>query len=161
RPARAHAARRRHGAPALRERPRGTYAPSPLRLRRGRYGDGDRMTSLDDRKERVRRAYEGLARGDGQGLLDLFAPDVVYTVIGTRAFTVPAEREALLRLMDLNMCEMFREIVRLGRGGELLETPALTLCASPHGTPFHNMTIVRDAVDADTVVAMVRDFYAR
>ena len=206
------------------------------------------MTSLADRKERVRRAYEGLARGDGQGLLELFAPDVVYTVIGTtaysgvfrgrsavkerlfrplvaalatplaievqsltaeedrvvaqlkghaklrsgvpydntycfvfrfagdsvaevteyldsalvaRAFAVPAEREALLRLMDLNMCEMFREIVRLGRGGELLETPALTLCASPHGTSFHNMTIVRDTVDADTVVALVRDFYVR
>ena len=45
------------------------------------------MTSLDDRKERVRRAYEGLARGDGQGLLDLFAPDVVYTVIGTSAYS--------------------------------------------------------------------------
>jgi len=206
------------------------------------------MTSLADRKERVRRAYEGLARGDGQRLLELFAPDVVYTVIGTtaysgvfrgrsavkerlfrplvaalatplaievqsltaeedrvvaqlkghaklrsgvpydntycfvfrfagdsvaevteyldsslvaRAFAVPAEREALLRLMDLNMCEMFREIVRLGRGGELLETPALTLCASPHGTSFHNMTIVRDTVDADTVVALVRDFYVR
>ena len=182
------------------------------------------MTSLGERKQRVREAYEALARSDGSRLADLLADDVVYTVIGTtassgvyrgrgevlgrlfrplvaalatplaievqsltaeddrvvaqlqghatlrsgvpydntycfifrfagdrvaevteyldtalvtRVFAVPAEREALLRLMDLNMCEMFREIVRLGRGGELLETSALTLCASPHGTPFY------------------------
>ena len=206
------------------------------------------MTSLDERKKRVRAAFEALARSDAAPLADLLAEDVVYTLIGTtafsrvfhgrgevvgrlfrplvaalatpltveiqrliaddecvvaqlqghatlrsgvpydntycfvfrfagehvaevteyldtalivRAFGVPAERGDLLRLMDLNMCEMFREIVRLGRGGELLETRALTLCASPHGTPFHNMAIVRDTVDADTVIATVRDFYVR
>src|SRR5207244_10035991 len=77
----------RHGAPALRDRSRGAHAPGALRLRRGRDRTGDRMTSLADRKERVRRAYEGLARGDGQGLVELFAPDVVYTVIGTTAYS--------------------------------------------------------------------------
>ncbi len=206
------------------------------------------MTTLDERKQRVRDAYEALGRSDGARLADLLADDVVYTVIGStafsgvfrgrgdvlerlfrplvaalatplaievlsltaeddrvvaqlqgrsklrsgvpydntycfvfrfagthvvevteyldtalvaRAFTVPVDPTALLRLMDLNMCEMFREIVRVGRGGEILETPALTLCGSPHGTAFHNMTIVRDAVDADTVIALVRDFYVR
>jgi len=206
------------------------------------------MTTLDERKQRVRDAYEALGRSDGARLADLLADDVVYTVIGStafsgvfrgrgdvlerlfrplvaalatplaievlsltaeddrvvaqlqgrsklrsgvpydntycfvfrfagthvvevteyldtalvaRAFTVPADPTALLRLMDLNMCEMFREIVRVGRGGEILETPALTLCGSPHGTAFHNMTIVRDAVDADTVIALLRDFYVR
>ena len=70
-----------------------------------------------------------------------------------------AERAALLRRMDLNMWEMFRDIVRQGRGGELLEVPALTLCASPHGTSFHNMAMVRDTIDPDALLDAVREFY--
>jgi len=71
------------------------------------------------------------------------------------------ERPALLRRMDLNMWEMFRDIIRVGRGGELLETGAFTMCASPHGTSFHNMTMVRDGIAADALLDAVRDFYVR
>jgi len=66
---------------------------------------------------------------------------------------------ALLRRMDLNMWEMFRDIVRLGREGEIRETPGVTMCASPHGTSFYNMAMVRDAVDPDALLEKVRDFY--
>ncbi len=71
------------------------------------------------------------------------------------------DRQSLLRRMDLNMWEMFRDIIRTGRGGEVRETGALTMCVSPHGTSFHNMTMVRDTVEVDTLVAAVRDFYVR
>lgn len=67
----------------------------------------------------------------------------------------------LLRRMDLNMWEMFREIVRLGRGSELYETPQVTMAASPRGTPFHNMVMVRDAVDVDVLFDAIREFYVR
>jgi len=70
----------------------------------------------------------------------------------------PAE---LLRRMDLNMWEMFRDTVRMARGGELYETPQLTLAFSPHGTTFHNMVMVRDAVRAETLYAAIRDFHTR
>jgi ketosteroid isomerase-like protein len=83
------------------------------------------------------------------------------TALVTRALGVPAERQALLRVMDLNMWEMFREIIRLGRGSELVETPAFTMAASPHATFFHNMVLVRDAVDPQTLLGAVRDFYVR
>ena len=73
----------------------------------------------------------------------------------------PPERAALLRAMDLNMWEMFRDIVRTGRGGEILERPAVTMCASPNGTSFHNMAMVRDALDVDVLLDGVRDFYVR
>ena len=83
------------------------------------------------------------------------------TALVARAFAVPAEPGALLELMDLNMWEMFREIIRLGRGGELLETPAFTMATSPHGTFFHNMVLIRDAVDVAVVLDAVRDHYVR
>jgi uncharacterized protein len=201
-----------------------------------------------DHKQRLRAAYADLSRGNPQTLLDLLAPDVVYTVIGTtrlsktfrgrdefrqrlavpliaslatplvldihgliadgdhvaiqaagratlqsgapynntycfvfrfvgeriaevteyldtalvtRAFAVPAERDALLRRMDLNMWEMFREIIRLGRGSELLDTPQFYMAFTPTGTPFHNMVMVRDAVDADTLFGAIQEFYVR
>jgi ketosteroid isomerase-like protein/ribosomal protein S18 acetylase RimI-like enzyme len=83
------------------------------------------------------------------------------TALVTRAFTVPADRAALLRQMDLNMWEMFREIVRLGRGAEAVETPRYSMAFSPNGTSFHNMVMVRDAIAADELLAAVRDFYVR
>jgi ketosteroid isomerase-like protein len=83
------------------------------------------------------------------------------TALVARAFAVPAERPELLRLMDLNMWEMFREIIRVGRGGELVEAPGFTMAASPHGAFFHNMVLVRDEVDASRLLDAVRDFYVR
>jgi ketosteroid isomerase-like protein len=83
------------------------------------------------------------------------------TALVTRAFGVPADPAALLRQMDLNMWEMFREIIRLGRGAELFETPQLTMAFSPNGTSFHNMIMVRDAVPVDELVAAVHERYVR
>jgi hypothetical protein len=66
----------------------------------------------------------------------------------------------LLELMDLNFWEMTREIVRRGKGGEIRDTDRLTMCAHPHGTSYYNMAMVRDAaLDADTLLAAVREFY--
>ena len=81
------------------------------------------------------------------------------TALLTQAFGVPADRTALLRLMDLNMWEMFREIVRLGRGGELVETSAYTMAVSPNGNFFHNMVMIRDAVEIGPLLAAVQDLY--
>jgi GNAT superfamily N-acetyltransferase len=72
--------------------------------------------------------------------------------------TPPAD---LLRRMDLNMWEMFREIIRLGRGSELYETSQITMAASPRGTAFHNMVMVRDRVDVEVLCAAIREFYVR
>src|SRR4029450_13325230 len=71
------------------------------------------------------------------------------------------DRPALLRAMDLNMWEMFRDGVRVGRGGEVLDRAAVTMCASPHGTSFYNMAMVRGAIDPAALLDGVRDFYAR
>jgi GNAT superfamily N-acetyltransferase len=76
-----------------------------------------------------------------------------------RTFADAGHRALLLRAMDLNCWEMFRETVRLGRGAELLETPQFYLGYGPHGTIFHNMVMVRDAVDLDMLAAAVQRFY--
>jgi ribosomal protein S18 acetylase RimI-like enzyme len=81
------------------------------------------------------------------------------TALVTRAFGVPAERAALLRAMDLNMWEMFRDSARGARGGEILETPAFWMSYAPRGAAFHNMAMVRDAVDVDVLCDAVRRFY--
>lgn len=83
------------------------------------------------------------------------------TALVTRTFSIPTDRGALLRAMDLNMWEMFRESTRLGRGSELLETPEFWMAFNPRGTQFHNMVMVRDAVDVDVLFAAVREFYVR
>jgi len=83
------------------------------------------------------------------------------TALVTRTFSIPADRSALLRAMDLNMWEMFRESTRLGRGSELLEMPEFWMAFNPRGTPFHNMVMVREAVDIDALFAAVREFYVR
>ena len=65
-----------------------------------------------------------------------------------------------LALMDANFWEMTREITRRGRGGEVHEHDGFTLCASPHGTSYANMALVRDAgVDPDVLLAAIRDCY--
>jgi len=72
---------------------------------------------------------------------------------------VHLDGDALLRAMDFNCWEMFRETVRQGRGGELFETPHYYLGYAPHGTLFHNMVMVRGRVDLDAVFDDVRRFY--
>jgi len=69
------------------------------------------------------------------------------------------DRGRLLHLMDLNCWEMFREIVRLGRGGELFETAQYYMGYAPHGTVFHNPVMLRDRVDLDALFPLVRRFY--
>ena len=73
----------------------------------------------------------------------------------------PADRATLLRLMDLNMWEMCREMTRYTRGGELIETPELTLTASPFGAPFNNLALVRAPIDAGALIQALQDFYVR
>src|SRR4051794_13054470 len=77
----------------------------------------------------------------------------------SRAAVRYPEGDALLRAMDFNFWEMFRDNVRQGRGGELFETPQYYLGFGPHGTLFHNMVMVRGPVALDAVFADVRRFY--
>ena len=81
------------------------------------------------------------------------------TQVVARAFGVPPDRPRLLRAMDLNFWEMFRETVRLTRGGELFERPQYYMGYAPRGTIFHNMVMVRDALDLDAVLTAARRFY--
>ena len=69
-------------------------------------------------------------------------------------------RDALVRLVDLNTWEMYREISRTARGSELFETPELTMVRRPHATPWHNMVMVRERIDAARLLAAVAEFYA-
>lgn len=202
----------------------------------------------DERKQRIRQAFEAMGQGDPSGIAQLFSADITYTVIGSgrfsgtvhglnemmariaipltaslsgplvlhiehmiaegdcvawqahgesllqsgapynntycfvfrfdgvqvvevteyidtalveRAFGVPADRNALLRHMDLNMWEMFRDMMRGGRGCELSETPQYWMAYSPQGTTFHNMVMVRDAIAAADLLAAIGEFYGR
>ena len=83
------------------------------------------------------------------------------TALVARAFGVPADRERLLRLVDLNTWEMYREISRLSRGSVVLETPEVTLVSRPHATPWHNMVMVHAPVDVDALLATLREFYGK
>jgi ketosteroid isomerase-like protein len=96
-------------------------------------------------------------RFDGERIVEV--NEYLDTALLGRALAVPVERTALLRAMDLNMWEMYRDIVRTGADGEILDTPMLTMARSPHGSFFHNMTMIREAVEPDAVLAAVRDFY--
>lgn len=203
--------------------------------------------SNDERKELIRAAFAAVAAGDPSLFLQLFAPDVTYTIIGSgrfsgtargldavlsqivvplsgalagplllhidhmvaegncvtwqahgeatlqsgapynnvycfvfrfdgarvvevneyldtalveRAFAVPAERASLLRRMDLNLWEMFRDMMRLSRGSRMLETPAYWMAYNPRGSTFHNMVMVRDAVSVGDLLVAATDFYA-
>ena len=81
------------------------------------------------------------------------------TALVGRAFAVPADREKLLRLVDLNTWAMYREISRRARGSLLLETPEATLVSRPHATPWHNMVMVHAPLDPEVLLAAVRDLY--
>jgi ketosteroid isomerase-like protein len=81
------------------------------------------------------------------------------TALVGRAFGVPADRDRLLRLVDLNTWEMYREIARVARGSIVLETPEATLVSRPHGTPWHNMVMVRAPLDVDALLETIRGFY--
>jgi GNAT superfamily N-acetyltransferase len=61
-----------------------------------------------------------------------------------------AERRAL---MDLNMQEMYREDVRVMRGGFVVERSGILMTGSPAGTHFTNMVMPVATVDAATVHA--------
>jgi len=54
---------------------------------------------------------------------------------------------------------LVRAFGALGRGGELVETPTYYMGYSPHGTIFHNLVMLRDAVDLDAVFAAARRFF--
>jgi ketosteroid isomerase-like protein len=79
------------------------------------------------------------------------------THLVARAFDVPPKREALLRRMDLNMWEMFREGSRLSRGTDVLDVHGLTVIRSPRGSFFHNSVMVREPVVLRDVLTLVRE----
>jgi ketosteroid isomerase-like protein len=83
------------------------------------------------------------------------------TALVGRAFAVPPDERTLLRAMDLNMWAMFRELIRLARGGEVRETARFTMAAHPEGTPFHNMVMVHEPIEAGTLLAAIEDFHGR
>ena len=76
-----------------------------------------------------------------------------------RAFGVPPTAEQLLRAMDLNCWEMYREIARAASGSEVLDTPRCSLLWTPRGTPFHNAVLVRGAIDLDELLELSRRFH--
>ena len=76
-----------------------------------------------------------------------------------RAFGVPSTAEQLLRAMDLNCWEMYREIARAASGSEVLDTPRCSLLWTPRGTPFHNAVLVRGAIDLDELLDLSRRFH--
>lgn len=79
----------------------------------------------------------------------------------SHALDAPEARAALLRAMDLNCWELYREVTRGSRGGEVLDTPDYALLHSPRGTPFHNAMLVRAPLDLATVQAATGDFHLR
>lgn len=81
------------------------------------------------------------------------------TALVQRAFGVPAERDALLRAMDLNCWELYREVARTSRGGEVLDTADYSLLWNPRGTPFHNAVLVRAPIDVDALLAASARFH--
>lgn len=69
------------------------------------------------------------------------------------------DRAALLRAMDLNCWEMFRDIARLCSGAELFETAQYHLAYGPRGTAFHNAVMVREPIAAEELIAAAERFY--
>ena len=71
------------------------------------------------------------------------------------------ERASLLRLMDLNMQEMYREMARWTPGGFVVERGGLVLVGAPHGTVVTNMAMVAGRTDVATVVEETERVYGR
>jgi ketosteroid isomerase-like protein len=158
-----------HGRDQLVERlfaPLGAALATPIALElRSLTAEGDRVAVAAEGRATLRsgapydNTYCFLFRFAGAQIAEV--TEYLDTALLGRAFAVPAERPELLRLMDLNMWEMFREIIRLGRGGELVERDGFTMAVSPRGTFFHNMVMIREAVDVPTLLDAVRDHYVR
>ncbi len=72
----------------------------------------------------------------------------------------PLETAALLRAMDLNCWELYREIARTGRGNEVLDGGGSTMIWGPLATAFHNAVMVRAPIGARALLDAVRAFYA-
>jgi hypothetical protein len=71
----------------------------------------------------------------------------------------PQTRAALLRAMDLNCWELYRDIARQCRGAELFETTQCHLTYGPRGTAFHNAVMVREPMRVDELLAVAERFY--
>ena len=71
------------------------------------------------------------------------------------------EADELLRLMDRNMVAVYAADARATPGGEVVETDALVLYRTPHGTVSTNMAIVTGPIDADTVHRLTDQVYGR
>lgn len=76
-----------------------------------------------------------------------------------RGFTAGDDRACLLRRMDLNLWEMYREMTRVAAGGEIRETPLLTMIAVPGAATWNNLALVRGPIHPDVLLREVRDFY--
>ncbi|MGD9765476.1 MAG: GNAT family N-acetyltransferase [Candidatus Binatia bacterium] len=77
-----------------------------------------------------------------------------------RDATGPAARDALLRAMDLNCWEMYRDIARRCAGAELVETPAYSMLWGPRAGAFQNALMVHAPCDAGELAAAAERFYA-
>jgi ketosteroid isomerase-like protein len=144
--------------------PLGTELATPIRLEvRAATSAGDRLFVQGEGTARLRsgapydNTYCFAFRWSGDRVVEV--TEYLDTALVARAFGVPSEPAALLRAMDLNMWEMMREVDRRARGTEMRETNALTMAALPRGDAFHNKVLVRDTVDADTLVREVDAFY--
>ena len=76
-----------------------------------------------------------------------------------RAFGVPPTAAQLLRAMDLNCWEMYRQIARGAAGSEVLDTPLYTLTWTPRGTPFHNARSCAAPIALDELLDASRRFH--
>src|SRR5207237_8539817 len=71
------------------------------------------------------------------------------------------DADELLRLMDRNLVAVYTADTRATPGGEVLESDALVLCRTPHGTVSTNMAIVTGPLAADTVHRLTNEAYGR
>src|SRR4051812_9040433 len=71
--------------------------------------------------------------------------------------TMPRDR--VLRLMDLNMWEMVRDIARNCRDTEIFEMPNLLMVGHPDGAFFNNLVCPRGPFDPDELLELIGSFY--
>ena len=67
---------------------------------------------------------------------------------GTIGAGAGAERARLLRLMDLNFVEMYRQHVRHVSGGEAHDYESVTVIHGPGGAAIHNPVMVHGPTTA-------------
>ncbi|MEO8605235.1 MAG: GNAT family N-acetyltransferase [bacterium] len=145
--------------------PLGAALAAPLRFTiRRLLRDGDCVVMQADGETALRsgalygNTYAMVLRFAGAQVVEL--TEYCDTALISRAFAVPAERSALLRAMDLNCWEMYREIARLAPGSELFETPRYHLAYAPRGGQFHNACMVTAPIGAGELLRDVEAFYA-